>query len=473
MEKFLIYSEGKFIDTGEYLPVSNPFNNLEFALACKGREIDLESAITWAKNIERQARELPSYLKYKALTFIAGEIEKNKEKFATILAQEACKPWKLAVGEVDRAIAAFIAASEETKRLPGEYLSIDWTAAGQGKEGWVKYFPIGLVAGISPFNFPLNLAVHKIAPAIAAGCPIILKPSSSTPLSTLELAKIIDKTDLPKGMVSVIPFDRELGNKLVTDERIKLITFTGSPDVGWKMKNDAGKKRVVLELGGNAGVIVTGSADIEVAVNKCVSGAFAYAGQVCIHTQRIYVHQSVFNAFTESFVKKTATLKIGDPLDPSTDISSMIDAKNAIRVEQWIQEAVAAGARILTGGKRNGSFVEPTVLTGTSIDMKVCSMEAFGPLVIIEPYTNFEQAVEMINQSRYGLQAGVFTNQISEMNRAFAELEVGGVIINDTPTFRVDHMPYGGVKDSGFGREGIKYSILDMMEPRLLVKNLI
>ncbi|MHC1708373.1 MAG: aldehyde dehydrogenase family protein [Bacteroidales bacterium] len=472
MEKFLIYSAGKFVDTKEYLPVINSYTGKEFALACKGREEDLESAVNHAKSIEKEVAAIPAYVKYQALMFIAAQLEKGKERFASLLAQEACKPLKLAVGEVDRAIVTFIAAAEESKRLPGEYISIDWTAAGKGKEGWVKYFPVGLVGGISPFNFPLNLAVHKIAPAIAAGCPIILKPSSSTPLSTLELAKIIDDSPLPKGMVSVIPLSRELGNRLVTDERVKLITFTGSPEVGWKMKKDAGKKRVVLELGGNAGVIITPTANIETAAGKCITGAFSYAGQVCIHTQRIYVHADIFGEFSESFVKKMDAIRFGDPLDPQTDIANMIDQANAERVEQWILEAVEAGAVILKGGKRTGSFVEPTVLTGTKFDMKVCCMEAFGPVVVLEPYNDFQEAVKLINGGRFGLQAGVFTDKVSEMNYAFSELEVGGVMINEIPTFRVDHMPYGGVKDSGFGREGIKYSMMDMLEPRLLVKNI-
>jgi acyl-CoA reductase-like NAD-dependent aldehyde dehydrogenase len=473
MEKYLIYSAGSFIDTSEYLPVMNSYTGQPFALACKGRDEDLETAIATAKSIEKIAAALPAYQKYQALMFIADELERNKEHFVSLLSQEACKPWKLSIGEVDRAIATFVAAAEESKRLPGEYLSIDWTSAGQGREAWVKYFPVGLVGGISPFNFPLNLAVHKIAPAIAAGCPIILKPSSSTPLSTLALAKIIDKTSLPKGMVSVIPLGRDLGNKLVTDERIKLVTFTGSPEVGWKMKNEAGKKRVVLELGGNAGVIITPTANLEMAVAKCLTGAFSYAGQVCIHTQRIYVHEEIFSAFSELFVQKMSAIKFGDPLDPSTDITNMIDEGNAIRVENWIREAVKDGAVILAGGKRLGSYVEPTVLSHTQLDMKVCSMEAFGPLVVLEPYKDFTTALEMINQSRYGLQAGVFTDVLSEMNLAFANLEVGGVMINDVPTFRVDHMPYGGVKDSGFGREGIKYAMLDMLEPRILVKNIL
>ena len=328
-----------------------------------------------------------------------------------------------------------------------------------------------MVGGISPFNFPLNLAVHKIAPAIASGCPIILKPSSTTPLSTLKLARIIDMTSLPKGAVSILSMDRKTGNLLVTDGRFKLLTFTGSPDVGWKMKQDAGKKKVILELGGNAAVVVTESADIDLSVAKCVVGGFSYSGQVCIHAQRIYVQDKVFSEFSEKFVNAVKKLKAGDPLDPNTEISAMIDEANAIRIEQWVNEALRDGAKILTGGKREGAFYPPTVLTETKSEMKVCALEVFGPVVTLEPYSDFEKVIDAVNKSRYGLQAGIFTNDLNQMNIAFDQIEVGGVIMNDVPTFRVDHMPYGGIKDSGLGREGVKYAIMEMMEPKILVKN--
>jgi glyceraldehyde-3-phosphate dehydrogenase (NADP+) len=354
--------------------------------------------------------------------------------------------------------------------LPKEYISLDWTTPGENKEGLVKYFPIGLVAGIAPFNFPMNLAVHKLAPAIAAGCPIILKPASSTPLSTLELAKIIDKTELPKGAVSVLPMNRKAGNQLVTDERFKLLSFTGSPVIGWEMKKNAGKKKVILELGGNAAVIVTPSTDMEKALPKTIVAGFSYSGQICIHAQRFFVHESVFEKFTAAFIKATKKLKQGDPADAATDISAMIDEENAIRVETWIKEAKAQGAKILLGGKRTGTYVEPTIITNTSNKMNVCNKEIFGPVVTIEKYSTFKQAVKILNDSDFGLQAGVFTNDLTEVDYAFNNIETGGVIINDVPTFRVDHMPYGGVKDSGLGREGVKYAIMDMMEARILVK---
>ena len=471
MEIYQIYAGGKFVSSSKILMVFNPFTGNAFAQTYLADKSILEEAICKAEEVRPLMKALPSYQKYAILMEIASEMKKDEVRLAQVLAQEACKPYKYASGEIARAIQTFIVAAEESKRLPSEYISLDWTPAGAGKEGLVKYFPVGLVAGIAPFNFPINLAVHKIAPAIAAGCPIILKPASSTPLSTLELAKIINRTSLPKGAVSILPMDRITGNLLVTDQRFKLLTFTGSPDIGWKMKEDAGKKKVVLELGGNAGVIVTKSCNIDIAVAKCVAGGFAYSGQVCIHAQRIYIDKDIFNEFSEKFVNAVKLLKVGDPLNADTDISSMIDEANAVRVGDWINDAVADGAKILCGGNRKAAFVEPTVLINTKKQMNVCSKEVFGPVVILESYNNFKEAIELINDSVYGLQAGVFTNNNDEIDCAFNELEVGGVIINDVPTFRVDHMPYGGIKDSGLGREGIKYAIMDMMEAKILVKS--
>lgn len=469
MKTFKIYFAGKFHTTDSILKVKNPYTNKFFAQTYIAGKQELEQAILAALTVEEEMKFLPSFKKYDILRFIANELEKNKDYFAEIIALEAAKPHIYALGEVKRAIQTFTVAAEEAKRLPKEYISLDWTAPGIGKEGLIKYFPIGLIAGIAPFNFPLNLAVHKLAPAIAAGNPIILKPSRNTPLSTLALSEIFDKSELPKGAVSVIPMDRQAGNQLVTDERFKLISFTGSPQVGWKMKREAGKKKVLLELGGNAGVIVSDTADIVNAVNRTIIGGFAYSGQVCIHAQRIYVHKNIFDEFSSTFVEKAKNLKIGNPLDPNTEISAMIDEANAIRVQQWVDEAIAEGAKVLCGAKRNGTYYEPTVLTQTRTKMKVCSLEVFGPVVTLEPIDNFEHGIDLINESQYGLQAGVFTNNYNEINYAFNKIEAGGIIINDVPTFRVDHMPYGGIKNSGFGREGVKYSITEMMEPKLLV----
>lgn len=470
MTSYKIYVGGEFVETANKLELRNPFSNELFASTFLAGQEELEQAIQKAEAVKGILKKLPSYKRYEILMQIAREIKNNRMHLAEVLASESAKPMKYALGEIDRAAQTFIVAAEESKRLPKEYLSLDWTPAGEGREGIVNYFPVGLVAGIAPFNFPMNLAVHKIAPAIAAGCPIILKPASSTPLSTLELAKIIDKTALPKGAVSVLPMNRIAGNQLVTDERFQLLSFTGSPVVGWEMKRNAGKKKVVLELGGNAAVIVTQTAEIEKAISKCVTGGFAYSGQICIHAQRFYVHESVFDKFVSAFIEATKKLKVGDPLDPLTDISSMIDEENAKRVEAWIKEAIDQGAKVLLGGKRKATYVEPTILTNTKNAMKVCAEEVFGPVVVIEKYENFQEAIDQVNASRFGLQAGLFTNYQKEIDLAFNEIEVGGLIINDVPTFRVDHMPYGGVKDSGLGREGVKYAIMDMLEPKILVK---
>ncbi|HRW62113.1 MAG TPA: aldehyde dehydrogenase family protein [Bacteroidales bacterium] len=471
MSLYKIYIAGEFAETNKKLQVISSFDNSVIAETFLAGTNELEKAIVKANEVKPVLRDLPVFTRYKILMQIASEIQNDRERLGLILAREASKPYKYALGEIDRAVQVFMIAAEESKRLPKEYFSIDWTPAGQGKEAFVKYFPVGIIAGIAPFNFPLNLAAHKIAPAIASGNPIILKPARSTPLSVLELAKIIDKTELPKGGFSVLPMDREAGNQLVTDDRIQMLSFTGSPAVGWKMKTQAGKKKVALELGGNAGVIVSDNANIELAVKKCLAGGFAYSGQVCIHVQRIYVHTNIFNIFIDKFIEETSKLKFGVPENPDTDISVMIDEENAMRVEQWVNEAVSDGAVILYGGKRNGAYFEPTIVTNTKNEMKVCALEIFGPVVVIEKFENFNQAILSINESQYGLQAGVFTDSISEMNQSLNELEVGGIIVNDVPTFRVDHMPYGGVKNSGFGREGVKYAIHEMMEPRLMVKN--
>ena len=473
MKTFGAYIGGFFKTTSEKIIVKSPFNNETIAEVSLAGKNELENAIQAAQKVEDAMKNLPAYKRYSILMDIAQKMKDKRELLSKTLCSEAAKPLKFAYGEVDRAIQTFIVAAEESKRLPSELIQIDWTSTGEGKEGVVKYFPIGLIAGISPFNFPLNLSIHKIAPAIASGCPIILKPARATPLSAILLAEIIDTTELPKGALSVLPMDREAGNQLVTDDRFALLSFTGSPQVGWEMKNQVGKKRVVLELGGNAGVIITETADLGKAIPKCINGAFSYSGQVCIHTQRIYVHQSIFKQFIERFAEQTSILKQGDPLDPTTDISSMIDEENAIRIEQWVDEAVKNGASIFFGGKRKGTFFEPTIITNTQRDMKICSLEVFGPVVVIEPYSSFKDAIKEINSSEFGLQAGVFTNKIDEQNYSFNELKVGGVIMNDVPTFRVDHMPYGGIKNSGFGREGVKYAMLDMLEPKLLVRNFI
>lgn len=470
MKTYPLYAAGQFITSTEVLTVTNPYDGSVIAQTYRADENILEDSILAAQAVEKKLANLPSYQKYDILMQIATGLKTDRLRLANILAAEAAKPLMYALGEIDRAAMTFQIAAEEAKRIPGEeIIRLDWTPKGAGKTGYVKQFPIGLVAGIAPFNFPLNLAAHKIAPAIAAGCPIILKPASSTPLSCLELAQIIDQTDLPKGAVSILPMDRTTGNKLVTDERFKLLSFTGSPHVGWAMKAQAGEKKVVLELGGNAGAIIAQSADIDGILNQCLIGGFAYGGQVCIHTQRFLVHADHFQNFVDKFCAQAKNLTIGAPTEQSTQFSAMIDQKNAIRVEAWIEESVAEGATVLCGGKRTGSLVEPTVLTNVNPKSKVNQEEVFGPVVVVEKFTDFTDAIARINDSKFGLQAGVFTHDLREVQQAFHGIEVGGVIINDVPTFRVDHMPYGGVKQSGLGREGIKYAMADMLEPRVMV----
>lgn len=470
MQTYPIYAAGEFVTTQHELLVKNPHDGNTIARTWQADAAVLDKCIAAAQKVQPVLREIPSWKRYSILRKISDTITANRHHLATVLCRESGKPMRYALGEIDRAAQTFLVAAEETKRLPKEYISLDWTPAGEHKEGLVKYFPVGIVAGIAPFNFPMNLAVHKIAPAIAAGCPIILKPASSTPLSTLELARIIDETELPKGAVSVLPMNRIAGNQLVTDDRFSLLSFTGSPEVGWEMKKNAGKKKVVLELGGNAGVIVARTANIEDALKKCLTGGFAYSGQICIHAQRIFIHSSLFSSFQQRFTEMVKALKNGNPEDNATDVGAMIDEENAKRVELWVNEAVAAGAKLLCGGRRDQSFFYPTLLTGTSVNMKVNCEEVFGPVVILEQFDNFSDAVRMMNDTRFGLQAGVFTNDASEVDVAFNDIQTGGIIINDVPTFRVDHMPYGGVKDSGLGREGVKYAIHDMLEARILVK---
>lgn len=470
MKDYKLIIEGREVITSEALIVKNPFDSSVVGKTYLAGKAELGKSIATAQKVEKELWALPTHVRSNALLQISNEIHERREELGLLLASESGKPLKYAQGEIDRAVQTFKIASEEAKRLPGEVMQLDTTPAGENREGIVKYFPVGLVAGIAPFNFPLNLVAHKIAPAIAAGCPIILKPASATPLSALELQRIVDKTDLPKGTVTVLPMNRESGNQLVTDERFKLLSFTGSPAVGWKMKEDAGKKRVVLELGGNAGVIITKGTDLDKALPRLLVGAFAYSGQVCIHAQRFYVHRSLFDAFCEKMKAGAEKLKWGAPTKADTDITAMIDKSNTERMAEWLNEAKEAGAEVLSGGFEKDGIYAPTILTNVKKEMRVCSEEVFGPIITVEPFDDFEAAIDMLNDSKFGLQAGVYTDSIAEMNLAFEKIECGGVIINDVPTFRVDQMPYGGIKDSGFGREGLKYAILDMMEPRILVK---
>ncbi|HJL72821.1 MAG TPA: aldehyde dehydrogenase family protein, partial [Nitrospinaceae bacterium] len=368
-------------------------------------------------------------------------------------------------------ISTFEIASHEALRLDGEMLTLDIAESARGKSGLTRRLPIGPVSGICPFNFPLNLVSHKVAPALACGNPIVIKPASSTPLTALLLGEVILNTEAVEGSFSVLPCSGKDATPLVEDPRFKMISFTGSPGVGWDIKRRAGRKKIVLELGGNAGVIVEPDADIDLAAKRIAFGAFVYSGQVCISVQRAYVHASRYNDFLNQLIKETEAFKSGDPLDEAVTFGPMIDSDNAERIETWVNEAVTAGAKVVSGGKRNGTYYAPTILTNVDPKLSVSCNEAFGPIMVVDSYTDFQDAIERVNDSEFGLQAGIFTNQMDKTLKAYNQLEVGGVVINDVPTFRIDNMPYGGVKDSGFGREGIKYSLQEMTEIKLLVYN--
>ena len=470
MNHYSIYSAGNFITTNHTLGIYNPYDHSLVATTYLADETILEEAITKALSVKEDLQNLSSQKKHHILKQISNEIYANRKKLAEILSLESAKPLKYALAEIDRSAYTFSIAADESKKDRIEHLALERILQTDKRDGIIEYFPIGLIAGIAPFNFPMNLAVHKIAPAIASGCPIILKPASRTPLSCLELAKIIDRTELPKGAVSILPMDRETGNLLVTDERFKLLSFTGSPDIGWKMKAESGKKKVVLELGGNAATIITPSTNLKDSLPKSLMGAFAYSGQICIHAQRFIVHSSLYEDFVNELKSLTLNLKSGNPIDTTTDVSHMIDEANAIRVENWINEALQQGAQLMCGGKRTGSYLEPTILTNCNHAMKVYSEEVFGPVVCINKYETIEDAILQANDTKFGLQCGVFTNDTNELNKCFKQIEVGGVIHNHVPTLRYDQMPYGGIKDSGLGREGVKYAMLDMLEPKILVK---
>lgn len=462
---------GKEIRTAYAHHVHEPWSGQTCGTTWLADEKTYESAVESALSAQRALATMPAYEKTTLLLRVADELASRRQELALILSRESAKPLRYSLAEVNRATQVFRIAAEECRRLPAEILQMDWTPAGNGREGIVRHFPIGPVAGISPFNYPLNLAVHKVAPALAAGCPIVLKPASSTPLSSLELSLIVDRAGFPPGSLTVLPMSRQMGDRLVTDDRFKLLSFTGSPEVGWAIKAKAGRKKVVLELGGNAGVIVSESADLKMALPRCISGAFAYSGQICIHAQRFFVHRSHLDAFVSGMAEGAARLVVGDPTDPTTEISVMIDESNTTRIDRWIKEAVAYGAQVVVGGTVKEGAMLPTILTHVPHHTQICSKEAFGPVITIEAFDSFDTAIARVNDSLFGLQAGVFTDSITEMDCAFAALEVGGVIINDVPTFRVDHMPYGGIKDSGLGREGVRYAMADMLEPRILVKN--
>jgi acyl-CoA reductase-like NAD-dependent aldehyde dehydrogenase len=464
--------DGKWMEEGDLVEVKSPYDGAVIGRVYQGRRQHAKAAIAAAVKAFGTTRRLPAFERQRVLRRVVEGISQRKEEFARTLCHEAGKPIKAARTEVERSIFTFTVAAEESTRIYGEYLPLDWQEFTAGRWGIVKRFPLGPIAGITPFNFPLNLVAHKVAPAIAAGCPMVLKPAPQTPLSSLLMAEVIQQAGWPDGGLNVLPLSNEDASLLVTDDRLKMISFTGSAAVGWQIKKNSGKKKVILELGGNAGVIVHNDADLAYAAERCVAGGFGYAGQTCISVQRILVERSVYGKFTDLFLGGVKELKVGDPLDESTDVGPLIRESDAIRSADWVQEAVRGGARLLCGGNRNGSTFEPTVLTGTLPEMKVNCQEMFAPVVTVEPYADFDEALRHINNSAYGLQAGIFTRDAKLMFQAYEELEIGGLLAGDVPSFRIDNMPYGGLKDSGIGREGLRYAIAEMTEPKLLVMNL-
>lgn len=429
----------------------------------------IDKAIAAAEAATEPMRKLPAYKRQAVLNHCVKRFEERAEELAQALCVEAGKPIKDARGEVVRLIDTFRIAAEEAVRIGGEIIPMDITPRGEGYTGMWKRVPIGPCSFISPFNFPLNLAAHKVAPAIAAGCPFILKPASMTPIGAIIIGEILAETDLPKGAFSILPCHRDGADLFTTDERLKLLSFTGSPEVGWQLKAKAGKKPVILELGGNAACVVDEGTNIDDAVARIIFGAYYQSGQSCIGVQRIMVHEAHYDEVSDKLTAAVKALRSGDPKDENTFIGPMISEKEATRLHDWVLEAKAEGATVLAGGERDGAMLDATLLENVKADCKINTQEAFGPVAVLSKFSDFDEALKEVNSSSFGLQAGIFTRDIYKIQKAWDELEVGGVVIGDVPSWRVDHMPYGGVKDSGLGREGVRYAIEDMTELRLLV----
>jgi acyl-CoA reductase-like NAD-dependent aldehyde dehydrogenase len=462
---------GKWVSKGRPVEIRSPYNDSLVAVIHRAGPEEIEAAIAAGVQAFQVTRRLPVWKRSEVLEKISRGILERREEFARTIALEAGKPIKTARAEVDRAVFTFKVASEEARRIYGEIVPLDWQTGNEGRVAEIYRVPLGVVSGITPFNFPLNLVAHKVAPALAAGDPILLRPASQTPVSALMLGELVLAAGWPEGGIAVLPSDTEDAAPLVEDERIRALTFTGSPAVGWGLKQRAGHKRVTLELGGNAGVIIHHDADLSYAAERVTWGGFSYAGQSCISVQRVFVHQDVYQPFLDAILPRVHALKVGDPLDEATDVGPVINSSEAERVATWVDEARAGGAEALLGGERQGTLFEPTVLAGVAATMRISNREVFAPLISITPYTDVSEAIHAVDQSDFGLQAGIFTRDLNIVREAFLEIEVGGLIVNDVPTYRIDHMPYGGVKHSGFGREGLRYAIEELTEIKLLVLN--
>lgn len=464
--------DGQWLADGPPVEIRSPYDQSVVGTVARAGREQVEQAIVAAVRAFEVTRKLSAFERQRILRGVSEQIRARREDLSRTIALEAGKPIKAARAEVDRAVFTFSVAAEEAARITGEWLPMDLQEFTPRRWAIVRRFPVGAIAAITPFNFPLNLVAHKVAPAMACGCTVVLKPAPQTPLSALMLGELVQQAGWPAGGLNVLPLSNEDAAMLVSDDRLKMLSFTGSAAVGWQLKSRAGKKRVVLELGGNAGTIVHSDADLDYAAERCAVAGFHYSGQSCISVQRIFVQRGVFDAFLQKFVARVERLKLGDPLEEGTDIGPLIREQDAIRAAQWVDEALAEGAKLLCGGKRRGSFLEPTVLTGTRPEMRVNCQEVFAPVKTVEPYDDFPEAIRRVNNSPYGLQAGVFTRDARLLFQAYEELEVGGVIAGDIPGFRLDHMPYGGMKDSGLGREGLRYAIEEMTDRKILVMNL-
>jgi len=468
-ENYPYYLANRAVHANRDLVVVDKYTGQEATRVALADEAAIDRAIAAAVQAARPLRELKAYQRQAVLQHCVRRFSERAEELAESLCIEAGKPIRDSRGEVSRLIDTFRIAAEESVRMTGEVLTLDISERARDYTGMWKRVPIGPCSFISPFNFPLNLAAHKIAPALAVGCPFVLKPASLTPIGALTIGEVLAECDLPEGTFSILPCRRDGARLFTTDPRLRLLSFTGSPAVGWELKAQAGQKKVVLELGGNAACIIDESADLEDAVARVVLGAFYQSGQSCISVQRILVHAKLYDAFRERLLAATRALRSGDPKDPATFIGPMISDAEAERLAGWIAEAERAGARILCGGGRKGALLEPTLLEGVPRGLSLREEEAFGPVALLSRFEDFSAALDEVNDSQFGLQAGVFTRDLYHAQRAWDVLEVGGVLIGDAPSWRVDHMPYGGVKSSGLGREGIRWAMEDMTEIRLLV----
>lgn len=464
-----LFLAGAEVTTTRTFRHRNTYDHQDLGEVCLAGRNDAAAALSAAFHARPKMARLSSGAKESALRRVAEQIHARQEELAHVITAETGKPVSLARGEVQRSVSTFEIAAEEAKRNIGEVVALDTLPSSEGRLGLVKRFPRGTVIGITPFNFPINLVAHKVAPAIAAGCPVILKPAPQAVLTALMLGRILSGLGLPEGAFSILPCANDVAESLVRDDRAAVVSFTGSAKVGWQLASIAGRKRLLLELGGNAAVIVEPDADLEVAAQRIVTGAFANAGQVCIKVQRVFAHEKIADKLLARLLELTARVGVGDPAHEDVLVGPLIDEAAALRVESWVQEAVRQGANVLCGGVRDGQFYRPTWLTDVPETTKVCCEEVFGPVTVFARYHDFEAALVAANSSEFGLQAGVFTRSLPLALQAFETLEVGGVILNDVPTYRVDQMPYGGIKGSGLGREGPKYAIEAFTEPRLLV----